>query len=149
MLICVIIRLVIELIRTLVFQKLKDFRWCEGTDPETQRARVLRKVKWIISITRNSMVVLVCSVIAYAITEVYGYKDVLIITGSVEEGLPSWQLPWQFNVNASNSSSDTNPLDMVEDFGIGLLMLPLVSILQQLAIAKFYTRKNIFINVTP
>lgn len=95
------------------------------------------------------MVVLVCSVIAYAITEVYGYKDVLIITGSVEEGLPSWQLPWQFNVNASNSSSDTNPLDMVEDFGIGLLMLPLVSILQQLAIAKFYTRKNIFINVTP
>ena len=31
---------------------------------------------------------------------------------------------------------------MVDDFGIGLFMVALVSILQHLAIAKFYTRKN-------
>ena len=73
----------------------------------------------------------------------------MILTGDVEEGLPSWQLPWQFNVNTSsaNSSSDNpitsekpgNPFDIAEDLGIGLLMVSLVSILQHLAIAKFYT----------
>ena len=44
---------------------------------------------------------------------------------------------------AANTSSDNpiteNPLDMAEDFGIGLAMVALVSILQHLAIAKFYT----------
>ena len=80
------------------------------------------------------------------------------MTGDVEEGLPSWQLPWKFNVHkekhlyvnmsSGNTSSDNpiteNPLDMAEDFGIGLAMVALVSILQHLAIAKFYTGKHLF-----
>jgi len=137
----------------LFLRKLKDLRWLEGTDPESKRAKILRKSKWAISIARNSMVVLVSSIIAYAVTEVWGKKDALILTGDVEEGLPSWQLPWKFNVHkekhlyvnmsSGNTSSDNpiteNPLDMAEDFGIGLAMVALVSILQHLAIAKFYT----------
>ena len=51
--------------------------------------------------------------------------------------------------SAANTSSDNpiteNPLDMAEDFGIGLAMVALVSILQHLAIAKFYTGKYIFL----
>ena len=70
------------------------------------------------------------------------FIDALTVTGAVEEGLPSWQLPWKFNLDATNSTS--GPIEMAEDFGIGLLMLPLVSMLQHLAIAKFYTRKFIF-----
>ena len=89
------------------------------------------------------------AVVAFIITEVYDNKNALILTGAVEDGLPDWQLPWQFNVNhgafgnvsATNHQSLDNPLEMAEEFGIGLLMLPMVSILQQLAIAKFYTRK--------
>ena len=46
-------------------------------------------------------------------------------------------------MSSGNTSSDNpiteNPLDMAEDFGIGLAMVALVSILQHLAIAKFYT----------
>ena len=68
------------------------------------------------------------------------YIDALTVTGDVEEGLPSWQLPWKFNLDTTNSST-SGPIEMAEDFGIGLLMLPLVSMLQHLAIAKFYTRK--------
>lgn len=128
----------------LFLRKLKDLRWLEGTDPESKRARILRKTKWAISIVRNSMVILVSAVIAYLIKEVWGKGDALILTGDVEEGLPSWQLPWQFNVNTSSANSSSpnpteNPLAMAEDFGIGLFMVSLVSILQHLAIAKFYT----------
>jgi len=128
----------------LFLRKLKDLRWLEGTDPESKRARILRKTKWAISIVRNSMVILVSAVIAYLIKEVWGKKDALILTGDVEEGLPSWQFPWQFNVNTSSANSSSpnpreNPLEMAEDFGIGLFMVSLVSILQHLAIAKFYT----------
>ena len=51
-------------------------------------------------------------------------------------------------MSSGNASSDNpiteNPLDMAEDFGIGLAMVALVSILQHLAIAKFYTGKYLF-----
>ena len=67
------------------------------------------------------------------------FIDALTVTGDVEEGLPSWQLPWKFNLDTTNST--LGPIEMAEEFGIGLLMLPLVSMLQHLAIAKFYTRK--------
>ena len=68
----------------------------------------------------------------------------MTVTGDVEEGLPSWQLPWKFNLETTNSSTTSGPIEMAEDFGIGLLMLPLVSMLQHLAIAKFYTRKCLY-----
>ena len=72
------------------------------------------------------------------------FLDALTVTGDVEEGLPSWQLPWKFNLDTTNSTSE-GPIEMAEEFGIGLLMLPLVSMLQHLAIAKFYTRKCLYL----
>ena len=77
----------------------------------------------------------------------------MILTGDVEEGLPSWQLPWQFNVNTSSANSSSpnpteNPLAMAGDFGIGLFMVSVYSIMQHLAIAEFYTGKNYTINLT-
>ena len=91
------------------------------------------------------MVVLTAAIIAYIVTEVYQNEKALIVTGKVTEGIPSWQLPWEFNLEKSNSTNSTlNPGEMAEGFGIGLLMLPLVSMLQHLAIAKFYTCKFYF-----
>ena len=121
-------------------QKLKELRWLEGTDPEANRARMLRKAKWALSVSRNSMVVVTAAIVAYMVSDVYDNKTALTLTGYVRGGLPDWQLPWEFNLNSTEI--DNNPLEMAEDFGIGLLMLPLVSIMQHLAIAKFYTRKN-------
>ena len=88
------------------------------------------------------MVVLASAIIAYIVTEVYGQKNALILTGDVPVGLPTWQLPWRFNLNSTSSNSSLpNPLEIAEDLGIGIFMLPFVSVLQHLAIAKFYTRK--------
>ena len=52
------------------FQKFKDFRWCEGSDLESRRARVLRKAKWLVSISRNCLIVLFCAIMAYYLVEV-------------------------------------------------------------------------------
>ena len=50
-------------------QKFKDFRWCEGSDLESGRARFLRKAKWLVSISRNCLIVLLCAVMAYYLVE--------------------------------------------------------------------------------
>ncbi len=128
---------------------MKDFDWLEGPEPNSLRAHIIKKIKWTLSTARNSLVVLICGVIAFVVTTVYDLEDALIITGQVEEGLPSWQLPWQFNLNNSQNFSAQNeealgPFEMAEDFGIGLLLLPMVTILQLLAIVKFYTREVFF-----
>ena len=71
-------------------------------------------------------------------------RDVLILTGNVEGGIPPFQPPWHFGLNATEVSSPDlheGPLDIAGHLGIGLAMMPLVANLQQLAIAKFYTRK--------
>ena len=122
-------------------QKLKDINVLEGPDPTSLRARIIKKTKWALSTARISLVVLICGVIAFVLTRVYDLKNALIVTGPVQEGLPSWQLPWKFNLNnASALKEETlDPLEMAQDFGVGLLLLPMVHILQLLAIARFYT----------
>jgi len=70
------------------------------------------------------------------------------ILSQVEAGLPYFQLPWHFGLNSTlpatrNSTADSStetlgPLEIVQELGMGVVMMPLVSILQHLAIAKHY-----------
>ncbi|XP_059079946.1 sodium-independent sulfate anion transporter-like isoform X2 [Tigriopus californicus] len=123
----------------LFLRKVKDTHWCEGPDPETIRARFFAKFKWMISISRNCVIVILSAVIAYVLTEVYEMKDVLILTGEVVPGLPSIQLPWQI---PTQNQTIVTPAELVSDLGIGIIMVPIVSFLQHLAIAKFYASGN-------
>ena len=87
------------------------------------------------------MVVGTLSIIAWILLNVYNI-DVLTLTGKVDSGLPAWQLPWKFNINQTTPLNLTgysySPFDLAQEFGLGLIMIPLVSILQHLAIAKHY-----------
>merc|ERR1712025_1330790 len=100
-------------------RKLKEFKWFEGDDPEKTRAKVVKKTKWLFSISANCLVVIITSVLAWALVA-HGI-DVLLLTGEVDSGLPAWQLPWLFNRNTSveiteitNNSTDF-PADIAND----------------------------------
>jgi len=67
--------------RFLILQRLKDFHWLEGDDPESQRAKILQKVKWSIANARNCLVVIVSTGIAYALINIWNLDDVFILTG--------------------------------------------------------------------
>ena len=106
------------------------------------RARVFKKSKWLLSISANCLVTVTLSIIAWVLLDIFNI-DVLTLTGKVDSGLPAWQLPWEFNRNATaalnlTETSYEGPLQLAEEFGLGLVMIPLVSILQHLAIAKHY-----------
>ena len=76
--------------------------------------------------------------------QVAGMPDVLILTGNVEGGVPPFQPPWLFGLNATAAADggpQEGPLEIARHLGVGLAMMPLVANLQQLAIAKFYTRE--------
>ena len=103
----------------------------------------MKKTKWLLSISANCLVVVITSILAWLLISIG--IDLFTLTGEVDQGLPSWQLPWQFNRNlttSNNSLQEDGPVELAQEFGIGLLMLPLVSILQHLAIAKHYAGQN-------
>ena len=117
-------------------RKLKEFDWCEGPDKSSRRARIVKKTKWLLSISSNCLVMLSMSVAMFFI------PSDLTLTGEVEAGLPAWQLPWEFNRNYTGTNQTrgdlTEPFTLAGELGLGLAMIPLVSILQHLAIAKHY-----------
>ena len=122
-------------------QRLKEFDWCEGKNPEAGCGKVVKKTKWLLSISANCLVVVITSILAWLLVTM-GIK-LFSLTGEVDQGLPAWQLPWQFNRNTTNSTGEmVGPVQIVDELGVGLLMLPLVSILQHLAIAKHYAGQN-------
>ena len=122
-------------------QRLKEFDWCEGKDPEAGCGKVMKKTKWLLSISANCLVVVITSILAWLLVSLG--IDLFSLTGEVDQGLPAWQLPWQFNRNTTNSTEEAEgPVQLAGELGVGLLMLPLVSILQHLAIAKHYAGQN-------
>ena len=122
-------------------QRLKEFDWCEGKNPEAGCGKVVKKTKWLLSISANCLVVVITSILAWLLVTMN--IKLFSLTGEVDQGLPAWQLPWQFNRNTTNSTGEmVGPVQIVDELGVGLLMLPLVSILQHLAIAKHYAGQN-------
>ena len=79
----------------------------------------------------------------------FHHKTFLLILGEVNPGLPAFQLPWQLResgqpfVNTSlmtyNETPEvTNPIEIMQDLGMGLILLPIISIMPQAAMAQFY-----------
>ncbi len=51
---------------------------------ESRRALVLSRIKWFLSVSRNCLVVLISTVIAYYLEEVWDMSGALIITGKTD-----------------------------------------------------------------
>ena len=81
--------------------------------------------------------------------EIFVVLNLVYFSGNVVPGLPPFQLPWQSRdppqipVNGTmmhNPSSETifDPMEILSDLGLGLFLLPIVSVLPQAAISQFY-----------
>jgi hypothetical protein len=68
----------------------------------------------------------------------------LFSVGDIEAGLPGFQVPWKFHMaNHTSDATTDDPIEIVKKLDIGLAMLPLVSMIQHIAIVKFYARKSV------
>ena len=128
----------------LSLQNFRNFTFCRDTDTSRRRGRYLEKLKWFVTVSRNSIVLIISSLIAYVLKEVCDLKDSVDTTGDVPAGIPAWNLPWRFN--STKSEEDTGPIELANGFGVGLLMLPLVSMIQIIAIVQNFSRKNVIIH---
>ncbi|XP_078510200.1 sodium-independent sulfate anion transporter isoform X2 [Lissotriton helveticus] len=116
--------------------------WMKGRIPRPHRGlpiwlKLCHLIVWVTATARNALVVIVAGLVAYSF-EVMGYQP-FILTGRTAQGLPSLQLPPFFE----ETSNGTIPFtQMVQDLGAGLAVVPLMGLVESIAIAKAFASQN-------
>nr|XP_031831740.1 sodium-independent sulfate anion transporter-like isoform X1 [Nomia melanderi]XP_031831741.1 sodium-independent sulfate anion transporter-like isoform X1 [Nomia melanderi]XP_031831742.1 sodium-independent sulfate anion transporter-like isoform X1 [Nomia melanderi] len=119
----------------LLLRKIKDISVTEeGTKMSSKMRTIMQKSLWLISTSRNMLVVLVCAVICWLLENHFGSSPVEL-TGHLKQGLPEFQLP-PFQTVHKNETY--NFVDMVSSLGSGCLIIPLLSLLETISIAKVF-----------
>ena len=95
--------------------------------------KVLTKIIWLVSTARNILVVVFSAVLAYFF-ELHGSQP-FILTGYIKPGLPEFKPP-PFEAHIDNTTY--NFVDMSSALGSGIIVVPLLSILENIALAKVF-----------
>ncbi|XP_066836394.1 sodium-independent sulfate anion transporter isoform X2 [Anser cygnoides] len=105
------------------------------TEPLATRASYL--IVWTCATARNALVVLFAGLVAYCF-QLRGSQP-LTLTGSIPRGLPPCRLP-PFSKAVPNGTVPFGT--MVEDMGVGLAVVPLMGLVETVAIAKAFASQN-------
>ncbi|XP_038594152.1 sodium-independent sulfate anion transporter [Micropterus salmoides] len=109
-----------------------------GSDDAPTYSRVAWKVVWTVATMRNALVVMAASLVAFS-WEAYGYH-VFTVTGKTSQGLPPFSPPPTSDATANGTVVSFG--EIVEGFGGGLAVIPLMGLLESLAIAKAFASQN-------
>ncbi|XP_018055310.1 PREDICTED: sodium-independent sulfate anion transporter-like [Atta colombica] len=119
----------------LILKKLKDIDYpCMRNKKDARRNEIIKKVLWYFSILRNALIVLVTSTIAYEFEANTGSIP-FRLSGKIEAGIPKITLP-PFSSQVGNQTYTF--LDMCAHYGLGLGLLPIISVSVNVAIAKAF-----------
>lgn len=98
-------------------------------------ASSVKKSLWYISISRNALLVFITSAVSYNWVNL---KDIpFLLSGKVEPGIPSFQLP-PFSMEYRNQTMGF--MEMCSELGSGIVVIPLVAVLANIAIAKSFCK---------
>ncbi|XP_075418435.1 sodium-independent sulfate anion transporter [Tenrec ecaudatus] len=127
-LVCMVLLLVLKLMRDHV----------PPVHPEMPPGvRLSHGLVWTATTARNALVVSFAALVAYSF-EVTGYQP-FVLTGETAEGLPPVRIP-PFSVTTANGT--TSFAEMVQDMGAGLVVVPLMGLLESIAVAKAFASQN-------
>ncbi|XP_044103200.1 sodium-independent sulfate anion transporter [Neovison vison] len=127
-LVCVLLLLVLKLMRDHV----------PPVHPEMPPGvRLSHGLVWTATTARNALVVSFAALVAYSF-EVTGYQP-FILTGQTAEGLPPVRIP-PFSVTTANGTVSFT--EMVQDMGAGLAVVPLMGLLESIAVAKSFASQG-------
>ncbi|CAH0770876.1 unnamed protein product [Bemisia tabaci] len=112
----------------LFLRKLKDF------SSVNKKSKIVSKIFWFLSTGRNALIVLIFSSIAHYYKTTTN-KVPFTLSKGANGGLPRLELP-PFETHMNNR---TIPLkEMVQDLGAGVFIIPIVSVLANISIAKAF-----------
>ncbi|XKL60739.1 hypothetical protein PGB90_007796 [Kerria lacca] len=121
--VCIIILLLMRLLADVKIGNVED------DQKNSNSQRIFNKIIWLIGTSRNAILVGICGVIGYHVNEQNHFK----LMGYIPPGMPTFEIP-----SFSTKNGTIGFLDMVQDMGSGILVLPLVGILEDISICKAF-----------
>ncbi|KAJ8959235.1 hypothetical protein NQ318_022498 [Aromia moschata] len=118
----------------MILRKLKDIKLHKKNAKPTKVQRYLNYAFWLLSTSRNAIVVIACSFVAY-FYETKSDGTPFILTGTVKPGLPELRLP-PFETAIGNRTVDF--IGMMSDLGSSIVLVPVIAVLGNVAIAKAF-----------
>nr|CAD7202855.1 unnamed protein product [Timema douglasi] len=126
---------VMSIVALLVARELKNLDLGKDSREIGMVKRVVGKCLWLVSIARNALIVVIGAVIAY-ICQVNGSHP-FRLTGEVTEGFPPLQPP---PFSSTDNGTEYSFAKMTGVLGAGVVIVPLISILESVAIAKSFAK---------
>ncbi|KAI4491131.1 hypothetical protein M0802_010441 [Mischocyttarus mexicanus] len=124
---CIIILLMLRMISSFTIGP-DDQELC------TKKQKVINKLIWLTCTSRNALLVIVCGLLGYFFS---GHAPFQLI-GYIPGGMPNVQLPPFGYVKDENTTITF--IDMCTNLGSGILVLPLISLMEDVAIFKAFTQ---------
>ncbi|XP_062701083.1 sodium-independent sulfate anion transporter-like isoform X2 [Aedes albopictus] len=106
---------------------------------KTPRGKVLKKFLWYLSLSRNALIVLITSAIAFRWNS-SGEQVPFKLSGHVQPGIPGFELPI-YSVQSGNVT--IGYFEVVRELGSSLVLVPLVAVLANVSIAKAFSAGKI------
>ncbi|KAK7065718.1 hypothetical protein SK128_028314, partial [Halocaridina rubra] len=119
------------IVALLLMRKIKDLKAVKPNPDDQTCMRILRKIGFLTSVGRNAIIVVICCILAYCLDANQPFR----LTGEVQPGLPNFQLP-PFQTVVDNETLYFP--DMISSLGAGVAIIPLISILESIAIASAF-----------
>jgi len=121
----------------LLMRSMRNQPWAKVRDGDSAGQLVLKKVIFLVSVGRNAIVVLFFCGVAYAVQDLYDTAPFTIV-GYIEPGMPVPGLP-QFYLDCDNGTVHYSLLQVFGQFGTGMVIVPLLAILENIAIASAFS----------
>ncbi|XP_044016283.1 sodium-independent sulfate anion transporter-like [Aphidius gifuensis] len=118
----------------LLFRKLKDIDCTRIKQINLKFGLLMEKIFWFLSVSRNALIVFITSYLTFIQQHDNG-ELIFLTAGNVKQGLPKITLP-PFTTSIGNVTY--NFQDMCTNLGSGIIMIPLIAVLTNVAIAKAF-----------
>lgn len=121
----------------LFLRKIKDMKLGPPDGKPSPQQRWIMKALWLLSTARNALVVILCSVLAFALASNSSNNDEgpFILTGTVRSGLPPLGVP-PFTTTVGNHTYSFT--EMCSELGSSIVLVPIIAVLGNVAIAKAF-----------
>lgn len=111
---------------------------------DKRAASFIKKILWYVTLSRNALVVFILAIVAANWPE--SSEIPFELSGEVKAGISSFQWP-PFTV--AYEGETWSFWDMCSELGIGIIMIPLVSVSANIAIAKSFSKRClVVVNLT-
>ncbi|XP_011689517.1 PREDICTED: sodium-independent sulfate anion transporter [Wasmannia auropunctata] len=98
----------------------------------TTKHRVVNKIIWLISTSRNALLVVICGLLGWSFHD----NSPVRLIGYIPGGMPAVQIP-PFGFTKDDNTTVTF-IEMLGNLGSGIVVLPLISLMEDIAICKAF-----------